>query len=88
MIPSRKIKYHKPLIASFSRPFSGSSRWIQRHVTDSYVKRASELDLRSRSSFKLKEIQDKHKFIQPKDFVLDLGMIVSLHIVKFVTKHI
>lgn len=54
-----------------SRHFS--KQWLQRHVNDAHVKQATKENLRSRSAFKLKEIQDKHNIIRPNDFVLDIG---------------
>ena len=57
-----------------NRFFGTSSKaWLKRHVSDNYVKQAVKEDLRSRSAFKLIEIQNKYKFIKPKDFVVDLG---------------
>jgi 23S rRNA (uridine2552-2'-O)-methyltransferase len=53
--------------------FSSSKTWISRHVSDMYVKNSKSSDLRSRSAYKLAEIQDKHKIIKPTDYVLDLG---------------
>lgn len=61
-------------MANTKRAFSNSSKaWIQRHVKDVYVKQSSEQGLRSRSAFKLQEMQDRFKLIKPSDFVLDLG---------------
>ena len=57
-----------------TRKLSNSSKsWINRHVNDAYVKQAVREDMRSRSAYKLVEIQGKHKIIKPKDFVVDLG---------------
>jgi 23S rRNA (uridine2552-2'-O)-methyltransferase len=50
-----------------------SSDWMKRHVKDPYVKQAVAQDLRSRSAFKLMQIQDKHKILRPTDTVVDLG---------------
>jgi predicted rRNA methylase YqxC with S4 and FtsJ domains len=50
-----------------------SVNWITRHVSDQYVKKAVHEDLRARSAYKLIQIQEKYKFISPKDFVIDLG---------------
>lgn len=52
---------------------SGSKAWLRRHVTDSYVQEAQNLGVRTRAFFKLKEIQDKHKFIHSNSLVVDLG---------------
>lgn len=50
-----------------------SGRWIQEHFDDEYVKLAQAQGYRSRAVFKLKEIQDKDKFIKPGMNVVDLG---------------
>jgi hypothetical protein len=57
-----------------SRKAGGSSaQWLSRHVRDPYVKAATAQDLRSRSAFKLMELQDKHKMLKPTHTVVDLG---------------
>ena len=53
------------------RQFSVS--WMSRHKKDQYVKQSVAQDMRSRSAFKLLEIQDTYKFISPSDLVVDLG---------------
>jgi 23S rRNA (uridine2552-2'-O)-methyltransferase len=50
-----------------------SKTWLKRHVNDLYVKKAQQDDLRSRSSYKLQEINDKFRFIKRTSNVLDLG---------------
>jgi 23S rRNA (uridine2552-2'-O)-methyltransferase len=50
-----------------------SSRWMQEHFDDEYVKMAQAQGYRSRAVFKLKEIQEKDKFIKPGMNVIDLG---------------
>lgn len=50
-----------------------SSRWVQEHFDDEYVKLAQAQGYRSRAVFKLKEIQEKDKFIKPGMNVVDLG---------------
>jgi 23S rRNA (uridine2552-2'-O)-methyltransferase len=50
-----------------------SSRWMQEHFDDEYVKMAQAQGYRSRAVFKLKEIQEKDKFIKPGMNVVDLG---------------
>ncbi len=51
----------------------GSSRWLQRHVNDEYVKRAQRDGYRSRASYKLLEILDRDRLIRPGMTVVDLG---------------
>ena len=50
-----------------------SSRWMQEHFEDEYVKIAQAQGYRSRAVFKLKEIQDKDQLIKPGMNIVDLG---------------
>ncbi|MGZ4969880.1 MAG: 23S rRNA (uridine(2552)-2'-O)-methyltransferase RlmE [Methylobacter sp.] len=50
-----------------------SSRWMQEHFDDEYVKMAQAQGYRSRAVFKLKEIQDKDHLIRPGINIIDLG---------------
>lgn len=50
-----------------------SKRWLQEHFEDPYVKRAQDEGYRSRSAFKLVELQDKYGLIRPGMTVVDLG---------------
>jgi len=50
-----------------------SNQWMQEHFDDEYVKKAQALGYRSRSTFKLVEIQQKDKIIKPGMNVIDLG---------------
>lgn len=50
-----------------------SKEWLREHFTDPYVKQAQQAGYRSRASFKLIEIQEKHKIIRPGMYVLDVG---------------
>ncbi len=50
-----------------------SNQWMQEHFDDEYVKKAQALGYRSRSTFKLAEIQQKDKIIRPGMNVIDLG---------------
>jgi 23S rRNA (uridine2552-2'-O)-methyltransferase len=50
-----------------------NKRWLRRHVTDPYVRKAREQGYRSRSAFKLLEIDDKEKLLRPGAIVVDLG---------------
>lgn len=47
--------------------------WIRRHVTDPYVKAATQHGYRSRAAYKLTEIDDKDRFLRPGAVVIDLG---------------
>lgn len=50
-----------------------SARWLKQHFNDPYVKRAQKEGLRSRSAYKLLEIQQKTKIIKPGMTIIDLG---------------
>ena len=50
-----------------------SSRWLNEHVNDPYVKRAQKDGLRSRASYKLMELNEKDTLIRPGMLVMDLG---------------
>ncbi len=50
-----------------------SKRWLTEHFDDPYVKRAQKLGLRSRSAFKLLELDEKYHLIKPGACIVDLG---------------
>jgi 23S rRNA (uridine2552-2'-O)-methyltransferase len=50
-----------------------SQQWMQEHFQDEYVKKAQQLGYRSRSTFKLIEIQEKDKILRPGINIVDLG---------------
>ncbi|HSD92786.1 MAG TPA: RlmE family RNA methyltransferase [Methyloceanibacter sp.] len=50
-----------------------STRWLQRQLNDPYVEEAKRRGYRSRSAFKLAEIDDKHHLLRPGMVVVDLG---------------
>ena len=50
-----------------------SKRWLAEHFDDPFVKRAQKMGLRSRSAFKLLEIQKKYALVKPGACVVDLG---------------
>lgn len=50
-----------------------SSRWLQEHVNDPYVKRAQKDGYRARSSYKLIELDEKDRLLRPGMLVIDLG---------------
>jgi 23S rRNA (uridine2552-2'-O)-methyltransferase len=54
------------------RPLA-SKLWLERQLNDPYVARAKREGFRSRSAFKLIEIDDKHRFLKPGKVVVDLG---------------
>jgi 23S rRNA (uridine2552-2'-O)-methyltransferase len=50
-----------------------SKRWLAEHFDDPYVKLAQQKGLRSRSAFKLQELQDRYQLIRWGMTVVDLG---------------
>ena len=50
-----------------------SNDWMKEHFDDHYVKMAQKAGYRSRSTFKLEEIDKKDKLIRPGMVVVDLG---------------
>ena len=49
------------------------SSWMQRHVTDVYVKKARQEGYRSRAAFKLLDIDKRDSLLRPGMTVVDLG---------------
>lgn len=47
--------------------------WHHQHVSDFYVRQATEQGWRSRAAFKLLEIDDKDRLLKPGQTVVDLG---------------
>src|SRR4030095_15752332 len=50
-----------------------SAVWLQRHVSDPFVKQAQKDGYRSRSAYKLIELNDKDRLIRPGMRIMDLG---------------
>lgn len=50
-----------------------SGQWLQRHVNDPYVKQAQADGYRSRSAYKLIQLNEKDRLIRPGMLVVDLG---------------
>jgi len=50
-----------------------SKRWLSEHFDDPYVKQAQKQGLRSRSAFKLMELDEKYRLIKPGGCIVDLG---------------
>ncbi|MGA8277577.1 MAG: RlmE family RNA methyltransferase [Rhodanobacteraceae bacterium] len=50
-----------------------STRWLQEHFTDPYVKRAQAEGWRSRAVFKLGELIDRGRLLKPGMVAVDLG---------------
>ena len=52
---------------------SSSTRWLKRQLNDPYVLEAKKRGYRSRSAFKLIELDDKYQFLHKGARVIDLG---------------
>jgi 23S rRNA (uridine2552-2'-O)-methyltransferase len=50
-----------------------SNEWLRRHVNDPFVKKAQIDGYRSRSAYKLVELNEKDRLIKPGMRILDLG---------------
>lgn len=50
-----------------------SASWLKEHVDDMYVQMAQQDGYRTRASYKLLELDEKDKLLQPGSTVLDLG---------------
>ena len=50
-----------------------STNWLKRQLNDPYVAAARREGYRSRSAFKLSEIDDRFKFLKPGGAIVDLG---------------
>jgi 23S rRNA (uridine2552-2'-O)-methyltransferase len=50
-----------------------SKAWMREHVTDPYVRRATAEGYRSRAAYKLQQIAQRDKLLQPGMAVVDLG---------------
>ena len=50
-----------------------SKQWLRRHVNDPYVQRSRKEGYRSRSAYKLTEIDDRDRILAPGKTIVDLG---------------
>jgi 23S rRNA (uridine2552-2'-O)-methyltransferase len=50
-----------------------SSQWLQRHVNDPWVQQAQKEGYRSRSAYKLIQLNERDRFLHPNTLVVDLG---------------
>ena len=70
--PQSGVRSLKPRLQKTGRK-AGSTRWLQRQLSDSYVHRARVAGYRSRAAFKLIELDDRFSLLQPGRKVVDLG---------------
>lgn len=66
----RALKVH---VKTGKRRTLSSKLWLERQLNDPYVAKAKRDGFRSRSSYKLIEIDDKGRFLKPGARVVDLG---------------
>jgi 23S rRNA (uridine2552-2'-O)-methyltransferase len=52
---------------------ASSQRWLERQLNDPYVAASKRDGYRSRAAYKLKEIDEKYRFLKPGGRVIDLG---------------
>lgn len=52
---------------------TGKRTWMNRHVNDPWVQRSQKDGYRSRASYKLLELDDRHRLLKPGRVVVDLG---------------
>jgi 23S rRNA (uridine2552-2'-O)-methyltransferase len=60
-------------VRTAARRTASSTRWLERQLNDPYVARAKREGYRSRSAFKLIEIDDRFHLLRPGSRVVDLG---------------
>lgn len=67
------LRQLKTRVKKKSKLKNSSRRWLERHLNDPYVHRANAEGMRSRAAYKLTEINDKYKILEPGMKVVDLG---------------
>ncbi|HEY6483672.1 MAG TPA: 23S rRNA (uridine(2552)-2'-O)-methyltransferase RlmE [Steroidobacteraceae bacterium] len=60
-------------IGKMARRSKSSSRWLNEHFADPFVRQAQAQGWRSRAVFKLEEIDRREKLLRPAQLCLDLG---------------
>eukprot|EP01114_Cavostelium_apophysatum_P017273 TRINITY_DN5096_c0_g1_i3.p1 TRINITY_DN5096_c0_g1~~TRINITY_DN5096_c0_g1_i3.p1 ORF type:complete len:271 (-),score=64.47 TRINITY_DN5096_c0_g1_i3:9-821(-) len=63
----------KVVSTSIKGETSSSTTWLRRQLHDPYVRQRIEEGYKSRSAFKLIEMDDKYHFLKPGSIVVDLG---------------
>ena len=63
----------KVRVKSIKKRKLASRRWLERQLNDPYVSAARREGFRSRAAYKLRELDDKLKFLKPGHRVVDLG---------------
>ncbi|XP_026669445.1 rRNA methyltransferase 2, mitochondrial [Ceratina calcarata] len=77
LITIRDLHTCNPLLRETAKNLKGKSHssqlWIMRQIRDPYVEMAKRENYRCRSAFKLIEINEKFKILQPGQIVIDCG---------------
>jgi 23S rRNA (uridine2552-2'-O)-methyltransferase len=60
-------------LSSARRRKGSSTRWLQRHINDPYVRAARAAGYRSRAAYKLIELDERFHLLRPGRTVVDLG---------------
>jgi 23S rRNA (uridine2552-2'-O)-methyltransferase len=60
-------------VKTAARRTASSTRWLQRQLNDPYVREAKRRGYRSRSAFKLIELDERFHFLKPGARIVDLG---------------
>jgi 23S rRNA (uridine2552-2'-O)-methyltransferase len=68
--PSRALKQRLRTARGRSK---SSQAWLERQLNDPYVRAAKTQGYRSRAAYKLKEMDDKHRFLKRGQNAVDLG---------------
>jgi 23S rRNA (uridine2552-2'-O)-methyltransferase len=61
------------MVTDRKKPNRSNPEWIQRHITDPYVRRSVQEGFRSRAAYKLSEIDDRDRLLKPGMTVVELG---------------
>ena len=71
---TRAVLFPRKPVRLFSKTTKRKNRlWQQEFARDPFVKKAREMDYRTRSAFKLIEIDSRYKFIRKSKKILELG---------------
>ncbi|XP_008278591.1 rRNA methyltransferase 2, mitochondrial [Stegastes partitus] len=75
LFPVQRRRFHSSvcLLKKLKSRSAAEQRWLQRQLRDQYVKASHAQNFRCRSAFKLLEIDDKFKLLQPGYSVVDCG---------------
>jgi 23S rRNA (uridine2552-2'-O)-methyltransferase len=61
------------VVKTAKRRTASSAQWLARQINDPYVAEAKNAGYRSRAAYKLRQLDDKHRFLRAGARVVDLG---------------